>query len=257
MSEPERPGEVLVRRTFDDAHEILVARANFSKLFAGYRDHVRRWETEPDGLSLTMMRQGLAAGTLHLSCRPKEEMVGWTINLLRPPLNLFLTGNSEERTITGRVFTEHVRTADTSRMFVETRGPTGAMTQSTVEIEGFDVLEFFEQFYLRSEQKPARFLEDDDETFVMLLGLPGLEVERLSQLSREDALDLADAATRPIDVRSFRFQCGCNYATIRDVIAGLFREDPEGLFQGEEGVEVFCPRCGRRWWITREDLKDE
>lgn len=255
MSDTERPGEVLVRRSLDDAHDLLVARGDFSSLFAGYLDHVVRWETQPDGLEMTMMRQGLAAGTLHLSCRPKEEMVGWTINLLRPPLNLFLTGYSKERTITGRVITEHVRTAETSRMFVETRGPTGGMTQSTVELEGFDVLEFFEQYYSRSEQKPARFFEAGADEFVMLLGLPGVDVDALARMPREEGLRLADEAPRLLDEMSFRFQCGCNYATMRGVISGLFRENPEELFQGEDGVEVFCPRCGRRWWITRADLQ--
>jgi molecular chaperone Hsp33 len=255
VTDSERPGEAVVRRSLDDTHNLLIARGNFASLFAGYIDHVVRWEKEPDGLARTMMRQGLAAGALHLACRPKQEMVGWTINLLRPPLNLFLTGNSEERTITGRAVDENVRTAGTSRMFVETSNPSGAVTQSTIEIEGFDVLGYFEQFYLRSEQKPARFFEVSDDEFVMLLGLPGTDVDALARMTREEGLRIADETRRALDERTFRFQCGCNYPTMRDVISGLFRENPEELFQGEEGVEVFCPRCGRRWWITRADLQ--
>jgi molecular chaperone Hsp33 len=217
-------------------------------------DHVRRWEREPDGLALTMMRQGLAAGTLHLACSPKDEMVGWTINLLRPPLNLFLTGQSGEQTITGRVFTENVRTADASRMFVETRNPSNLMTQSTIEVDGFDVLSFFEQFYNRSEQKSARFFEATETEFVMLLGLPGVDWAAISALSREEGLALADQVPRFLDERVFRFLCGCNFETIREVIGTLFHDKLDQLFQGEEGVEVFCPRCGRRWWLTRKDL---
>jgi hypothetical protein len=41
---------------------------------------------------------------------------------------------------------------------------------------------------------------------------------------------------------------------MQDVIASLFHGKTDQLFQGEDGVEVFCPRCGRRWWITRKDL---
>jgi molecular chaperone Hsp33 len=254
LNETRRPGEAVIRRSFDDQHNLLIARGNFAHLFAGYLDHVRRWEQEPDGLARTMMRQGLAAGALHLSCRPKHEMVGWTINLLRPPTNLFLTGDSAECTITGRVFTENVRTAETSRMFVETRTPQNTLNQSTVEIEGFDVLEHFEQYYRRSEQKPARFFEVDDDESVMLLGLPDLDPDRLFAFTREEGIRIANEATRTLDEKTFRFQCGCNIETMREVMSGLFRDDPEDLFRGEEGVEVFCPRCARRWWITRDQL---
>jgi molecular chaperone Hsp33 len=254
MTELVRPGEALVRRSLDDRHNLLVARADFAQMFAGYLDHVRRWETEPDGLALTMMRQGLAAGALHLACSPKESMVGWTINLLRPPLNLFLTGQAGERTITGRVFTENVRTARASRMFVETRTPSNAITQSTIEVDGFDVLSFFEQFYNRSEQKPARFFEASDSEFVMLLGLPGIDAQAMQKLTREEGIALADSAPRPLDERIFRFQCGCNFETMREVVGTLFREKEDELFRGEAEVEVFCPRCGHRWRVTKKDV---
>jgi len=254
LNDSPRPGEAILRRSLDDHNNLLIARGNFAQLFAGYLDHVRRWEQEPDGLARTMMRQGLAAAALHLSCRPKNEMVGWTINVLRPPLNLFLTGNSTECAITGRVFTENVRTAETSRMFVETRTPQNRMNTSTIEIEGLDVFEHFEQFYQRSEQKPARFFEVDDDESVMLLGLPDLEPDRLLAMTREEGIRIANESTRMLDEKTFRFQCGCNIETMRDVMGGLFRDDPEQLFRGEPGVEVFCPRCARRWWITRDQL---
>jgi molecular chaperone Hsp33 len=254
LSDGPRPGEAVIRRSLDDRHNLLIARGNFAQLFAGYIDHARRWGEEPDDLARTMMRQGLAAGALHLSCRPKQEMVGWTINLLRPALNLFLTGDSAECTITGRVFTENVRTAETSRMFVEARTPQNTLNQSTVEIEGFDVFEHFEQCYRRSEQKPARFFEVDDDESVMLLGLPDLDPDRLFEYTREEGIRIANESTRMLDEKTFRFQCGCNIETMREVMGGLFRDDPEDLFRGEAGVEVFCPRCARRWWITRDQL---
>ena len=31
----------------------------------------------------------------------------------------------------------------------------------------------------------------------------------------------------------------------------IFADRPDELFQGAEGVEAFCPRCGTRWWIDR------
>jgi hypothetical protein len=33
----------------------------------------------------------------------------------------------------------------------------------------------------------------------------------------------------------------------------IFKDNPEDLFQGESGVETFCPRCGSRWWVDRAE----
>jgi molecular chaperone Hsp33 len=121
-------------------------------------------------------------------------------------------------------------------------------------VDGFDVLSFFEQYYNRSEQKPARFFEAGDTEFVMLLGLPGVDAAAMQALTRDEGLALADAAPRPLDEQIFRFQCGCNFETMREVVGTLFREKEEELFRGEEEVEVSCPRCGHRWRVTKNDV---
>ena len=42
---------------------------------------------------------------------------------------------------------------------------------------------------------------------------------------------------------------------ILGVVRNIYRDQAEELFQGEEQVEVLCPRCGRRWWLAREDYE--
>lgn len=254
VPDPDRLGEATVRRFRDVDHDLIVLVADFGPMFAGYLDHVRRWEAEPDGLSQTLMRQGLGAATLHLACRPVGESVGWTINFHAPPTNVFLTGDSGERTVTGRIFTENVRPTERSRMWVQTSRGGGTPVQSTVDVQGHDVLQIFEQYYDRSEQTPARFFEVSDEEFVMLLGLPDTDDAWLKRLDREEAIGLAGDGLRMIDEKVYRFQCGCCPEQILDTVRGMFGADPAELFQGEDGVEVFCPRCGRRWWVDRHEF---
>ncbi len=254
MNAESRPGEVAVRRFLDDENDLIVSSGDFAPLFDAYLDHVRRWEKAPDGLGSVMMRQGLAAAALHLANRPRDEYVGWTLNVCTPPLNIFLTGDSAQGAVTGRVYAENVRTTGANRLFVQMRRSDGDRMESTVEVAGLDVLQIFEQYYRDSEQQPVRLFEVTEREILMLLALPDCDEEWLRALTRDQALGLAEDELRALDQKVFRFRCGCDPDTIQGVVRGLFGEDPEELFRGEPGVEVHCPRCGRRWWVARDDF---
>jgi hypothetical protein len=251
----DRVGEATVGRYIDRRHDLMIARADFTHLFAAYLDHVRRWEQKTDDLGAILMRQGLGAATLHLSCRPRGEIVGWTINIPKPATNIFITGDSARSTVTGRIFTEAVKTSDATRMYVQTNRPRRPLSQSVVEVTGLDVLLMFEQFYAISEQTPARFFEITDLEYLMLLGLPEADDEWLRDLTRDQAVALAaDAVLEAVGETTYRFQCGCSTELMMDVVLTPYENDPEELFQGDPGVEVHCPRCGRRWWIERAEF---
>ncbi|MFN8178826.1 MAG: Hsp33 family molecular chaperone HslO [bacterium] len=247
----DRVGEATIRRFIDRERDLIVARGDFGPLFAAYLDHARRWDAEPDPLSQTFMRQGLGAAALQLASRPKGESIGWTIQIHEPPTNVFLTGESSDAIVTGRVFTRNVRPADRSRMYVQSTRVGGRTSGSTIEVFGLDILEMFEQYYRLSEQAPARFLEIDDESFLMLRGLPDVDHGWLAGLSREEAIGLAEDELHALGETKYRFQCGCNPARMMEVVQKMFREEPSELFRGDSGVEISCPRCGRRWWIDK------
>lgn len=252
----DRLGEATLRRYIDHENDLLITRGEFGPLFEAYLDHVRRWESEPDHLSQTMMRQGLGAAALHLSARPFGETAGFTINVHRPPTNLFLTGDNTEGHLVGRVFTENVKPAESSRLFAQSQRNGSPSQQSTVEVEGLDVLLFFEQYYDRSEQTVARFFEESDSAYVMLLALPEADGSWLRELTRDRALGIASDAPKPLGTARFRFQCGCDSSRMMETILGLFADQPEELFRGEAGIEILCPRCGRRWWIDRSEFDE-
>jgi len=247
----EEIGAVTVHRRLHRGRGVLLSDGRFGAFFEAYLQHARTWATEIDGLIEVMMRQGLAALALHLANRPRDEAVGVTVNFRQPPLNLFLTGDAAEGSLVGRAFAQGVRTAEESRLFVQTRRPRHEPMQSAIEIEGLDLLEIFEQYYARSEQHPARFFELGPEAVLMVLALPGVDLDWLTALSLDEARSLLDDATR-VDDRDLRFHCGCNPDRMRDAMRSLFPDDPEQLFEGAKQLETFCPRCGRRWWIQRE-----
>ena len=255
-----RWGDPLAREIFIDRfssreHNLLAARATFTPLFEDYLEHTRRWVGEPDGLVWTMMRQGLAAAALYLTCRPNDEQTAWTFNFPEPPLNLFITTDAGTGCVVGRFFDRHIQSTEHNRLFVQTARRIGEPHLSVIEVRGFDLLLMLERYYAQSEQATARFFEGEGDEFVMLMALPGIDEAWLRGLSREEGLQLVrDLAPRPIERRTVRFGCTCNDARIVEIMRGMFSDRLDELFAGEPKVEVQCPRCGRGYGIERRDL---
>lgn len=265
-----------MRRWLIDAHSVLLTTGDFAPLVGAWRAHARLWDGGFDGLAEALMRQGLAAAVLHLANRPRDEAVAWTLNLRDPPTNLFLTGEARRGIVTGRVFSENIRTSGSSRLYVQTLRARGEPTMSAIDVSGFDVLEIFEQYYARSEQSPARFVDyggdgvgpggakSSSDRFGMLLGMPGADRAWIAGLTREEieGLDPAsngDVIPRPgarlLEERVMRFECGCTPRKMLSALRGIFGRRPDELFQGELFVETTCPRCGRRWRVSREQFE--
>lgn len=244
-----------IRRFMNDEHEAIFAVGTFDELFQDWADHIVRYEPEPDGLSAVMMRQGLAAAALHLSCRPRDERCAWTINTNNPPMNVFLTGDAESCSVTGRVFTEGVATTESSRMFVESQRPHGRDSKSVIEVEGLDVLDIFEQYYFQSVQSMARFFELSDFEFLLVQSLPVDESAWITSLSREKARALFERGRmKELDERVFRFRCGCDSARIVDVVKKMYEGKTDELFEDDETIRIVCPRCARAWNVGREEF---
>ena len=253
MTEPSQPGEAVVRRYLDKKHEAIFARGDFAPLFAAYDAHTRLWKIEPDALARIMMRQALGGAALYLSCRPLDEDIGWTLNIARPPLNLFFTGSAGSRNVTGRAFVEGIETTDVSRLFVDRKRRAEEPFRSVIDVKGHDVLFILERYSLQSDQASARFFEVSDDDYLMVAALPTDERDWIASLDRNSALELLDGLP-PLDERSFWFQCGCDPDRMKATIKTLFEGRLDELFGGDDSVEINCPRCGRTWSLARDAL---
>lgn len=250
-------GTARVSRHLVLPRESVFVRVELRELFAAYLAHVKRWEAPLDGLAETMMRQALGAAILHIVTRPPDETAAWTLNIHRPPLNLFFTARSADSSVIGRVFTEGVKTSETSRLFVESQRPQREPTRSAVEVQGLDVLQIFEQFYTRSEQTAARFFELSEYDLLMVQGLPDVDVGWIDGLTRDTVLDYIDDSRRLLDEREFELRCGCDAGRLLSVMKTLYAGKEDELFQGQDAIEAMCPRCGHRWPVLRAQFRAE
>lgn len=249
------PSHVLLRRFLDVDNRLILSRGDFGDFLSAYRAHIDTWGEVKDGLSETLMRQGLAAGVIHLSNAPRDLSYGLTVHLSHPPTNVFITGDSPESAVTGRIYVEGVRDLGSSRLYMQSQRPRHEPSLSVLEVRGFDLLDIVEHYYLESEQRPIRLFELEDDTFIQVASLPGADPELFPGLTRESAAALFDGENvQLLEARPFFFQCGCNPQRMLAALARMFADDPEGIFQGDPKIEASCPRCGRRWWVTREEF---
>jgi molecular chaperone Hsp33 len=58
-----------------------------------------------------------------------------------------------------------------------------------------------------------------------------------------------------LEVRNYRFHCGCGPERIYPIIANMNDESLEAVFGGGEVIAAGCPRCGARYTITSEALE--
>src|SRR5580698_6633845 len=106
-----------VRSYFVRGRNALVTRADFGELYVDYYLHQGQHGYQHDPFHDELLKQALAALTLHSASRPWNETSAWTIHLQEPLLNLFVAGDNRLRTVVGQLFTENVK-ADAPQIFL-------------------------------------------------------------------------------------------------------------------------------------------
>ncbi len=235
----------------------LLVRADLGPMLTDFylhlADHQLRHTPEQAGL----FRAALAAFTLHCASRPQGEHLAWTMNFQEPRLNLFLAGDNEDCTITGRLFTENVRVAAENTFFSDTVSRRGVEPRrSVVNFTGHDVRVAVEGYYARSEQRPARLFELGGDEHALLVAQPDCDLAWFSTVDADGVRDPGTAETiTPIQRRHYGWHCGCTQAKILTAIAPAFRADPAGVFGEGETIRVECPRCAAAHTLTKEAME--
>lgn len=257
MKENVEAGSAEIRRFLLRGKAALITVADFAPLFEEVRRHTRRWDVPIDDLSYVMLRQAIGGSVLVAAGRPPDEAAAYTFNISEPPVNVFCSVNGERSSVVGRAFLEDVQTESESRLFVESHRPLGPPTRSVLNVQGLDLLEIFEQYFAQSVQLPTRFFELEGDEMIMIQSLPQSDPAWILDLEREEAPGCIDHADEVIESRLFEFACGCTAEKLADALLRMWGHRPDDLFEGQEGIEVSCPRCGTRWFIDRGSFDAE
>jgi molecular chaperone Hsp33 len=254
-SEPINGAEVTI--DFVRHRNVLLVRGDLSPLFVDYYLHLAdnklRYEPAHDRL----LKDLLAAFALHCASRPRNEHLAWTLGLQEPRLNLFVTGDNEDCTIAGRLFTENVREAEKNVFYSDLMPRRGAeKRRSVVNFEGADIFRAVEAYYAGSEQRTARFFDVGDDHYALLISHPDCDEAWLRGVDLAGVKALAEQETLArIERRAYRWNCGCTQQKIMAALAPVARDDLPGLFHDDESIHVQCPRCAAMHIVTREAME--
>lgn len=241
---------------FVRSRNALFTQVDFGPLYVDYYLHLSDHAIKVSPEHVALFKRALAAYVLHAVSRPWNELTAWTLNFQDPLVNLFIAGDNEDGTVTGRIFDENVKEMPTNLFFADVIRGKQAKRRSSVEFEGGDPLRAIESYYRKSEQRPARFFQTGEEEFALVAAHPDYDEVWFEALTTAEVAKIAE--TEPLgqlEKRVYRWHCGCNQQRMLEVLAPVFRQDADALFEGEEKIEIRCPRCTARHAITREALE--
>ena len=257
MSEKtETPQGLEVRTYFVRERNALVARADFGELFVDYYLHLAQLDRQSRPAEDTMMKEALAALTLHCASRPRNETVAWTIHFSERLVTLFVTGDNNSGTVIGQLFIDNVKDDGRNLFMSDTVRRNTPPQRSVVELKDADVFTGVERYYDQSEQRPARLFRHGEEDFVMVSAQPDCDMAWFDSLNDEAirAMDPSETLTL-LEKRYYRWECGCNELRMMDILTSAMKQDADALFGDEPVIRMSCPRCGARYMITREGME--
>lgn len=245
-----------VRTYFVRERNALVARADFGALYIDYYLHLAAHGLRHAPAEDQLLKETLAALTLHCASRPQNETSAWTLNLQEPRLNLFVTGDNPNGNVIGNLFTSGVKERDENLFCAEVIAAGGPLRRSTVDFQGADIFRAVEHYYRQSEQRPARYFANGEEDFVMITAQPDCDMEWFDALDAKAVSALDENETLSLlEQRFYDYRCGCNHERMLAMLSPMMRQDPKMLFGDEAAITISCPRCGARHKITQEAME--
>ena len=256
VPEAEAASPVQVRCYFVRHRNALAVRARFSDLFMDYYLHQIQTGMKPGERLDGMVKDALAAITLHAASRPWAEAHAWTINFQEPRANFFVSGDNTTGRVVGRVFTENVKVRDTSLFYSQVLVKGAEPRTSAIEVEGNDMLGAVEQYYERSEQRLGRFFRHEPEDIVFISAQPGCDLEWLAGLDDEKVRRMDhEEELSLLEERAYHWECGCTRERLYQVLEPHARAGLEQLFAEDEFLTVTCPRCAAQYRVQREQFE--
>lgn len=246
--------------------EALLLRVDMSDYLIDY--YLHRKEHAPDTLPEhdQKLKDLIACFAVHLGARTARETHAWTVHIADPePYSLFVTGSTGDMDdagvakgfLVGHVLTDNIR-ATTSNAIHAQFTNRGRSYRSMVQCESSDIRQMVEHFYDQSEQYPLRLeLSSTSDTAVGLVALPEYDEEWMRSVS------LSEVQTSPLIERSlmrtcaFEFACDCSPRKLIPFLQSMTPQEVSDLYGFDQRLEITCPRCAKRFFISREDLNFE
>lgn len=253
--ESEEPKLIEVRTYFVRNRNALLARAQFSEVYLDYYLHLMQAEISELPGDDNLVKDLIAAFTLHMASKPILETPAWTIHFEKEGLDLFATGSNLDQRIIAHASRENVTKLGDNLFASQIIREKEGLRESRVPFIGKDIFTIVEDYYNQSEQRPARYFQYGTEEFVMVSAQPNCDRDWFNQLDTEEikSIDQTEELSL-LEKRYYKFECGCSNQILAGVLSKMNKDQIDDMFAGEKQIIAHCPRCGMKHALHRNDL---
>ena len=243
-----------VRCYFVRHKNALVVRADFSQLYMDHYLHLLENQIKIESENDQKLKDALAGCALHLASRPWDEVSAWTIHFSKPLVNIFVTGNSIDKNLIGRVFTKDIKDDKKNLFIAQVNNFPKEPRRSVIEFNIKDsIFKIIEEYYQQSEQRLARFFSYSEEEFVFISAQPDCDEDWLKSLTDEQIKNLdQDEELSLLEKRYYRYHCGCSKERF---LRALINTDKEEIFGNRKTISIECPRCAQKIILNVADFE--
>ena len=234
--------------------KVLLVECDLSSYLIDYFLHIKANIEDPHPERNEKLRDLFACLALHLSIRPPEETVAFTLHMHgQEPFSLFATGNANTKFLVGHVLEENIRHTDINMFHSQTIKSKGQSYSSAVRCETDNIKEMFEAYYNQSEQLPARafFIQNSDKA-IAIAAMPDYDQEWFAKIPEEfPAEEISKLEKKPMRAYEFFFNCDCSPDKLLPYFKSLDKKSLDELYGKDSALIIGCPRCGRKFDIER------
>ena len=246
--------------------EVFLIRIEMSDYLLDYYHQRRELAATTSREHDEKLKDLIASFAVHLTARTALETHAWTLHIVdENPYSLFVTGSTGELGedgvakgfLVGHILTDHIRHSDTNAIHAQciNRGKT---FRSYVPCESSNIVSMVESFYNQSEQRPIRIkISETSDTAIAIAALPGFESEWFYSVDIDELAASAESLDKTrMRTCHFTFTCDCSPEKLTPFFRMLGEKGLADLYGEDDVLAISCPRCGRRFTVSRESLKD-
>jgi len=237
-----------------DRPNLIVVTGEAEEIWKGYSAYRKRYEipeAEPEGTA--MLKRIFAAAGLAAVSLPEAERWGWSVTFPQSSTGIFC-GVEPEGMVCGTVLE-----SDPSKnlVVVQRQGKKSPMTQSHFSLLTHDPVEAVERYFEEAEQTLIRIAVDSHGRGALLRPMPGGNFDDISGLSDDELIAhcfglAADGAIKQLDEVLLFYECPCDRQQINKMLQTLPERQIAELWGDLDMLEIFCPRCGKKYTVKRE-----
>lgn len=235
-------------------HGLLVVRGNLAEVLT-----CRQLYEERHGISAakgagaaSLVRLMGAAGLAAVSLTQRESW-GWSVTLAGQGFGLFCAVEPE-----GMLCCRMQQApADRFAVVSQRQKAGGALVQSNIKPPSDDPRDVVQAYFTQVEQIATRVaLGENDLDGVLVQALPDGDLSVVQGLDHAGIIGRVDQALDAGQLKHSEevllfYECRCDDEMILQMITSLPAAQRRELWGDEQELQVDCPRCGRRYTLTR------